>query len=116
MPSLKDIIHSKDAMQEWGITARAIQPFMTDAASSRKEKREILNEAVKVLSDSTFKNGIVVDQIISIINMKEDVCKEYPNTEAQVNGILSWLPRMSEHRERLTKAVTRARKAAKVKE
>ena len=42
--------------------------------------------------------------------MKEDECKKFANTEVQVNSILSWLPRMVYHKDKLTKEVGKHRK------
>lgn len=109
MPSIKDILHAAPALSEFGNMANAIKPAMMDTTLSRDDKRALLNEGVNELSEKTFKNKIVAEQILIIVNMKEDVCKEYPNTEAQVQGVLEWLPRMSEHRELLTTKVRKAR-------
>jgi hypothetical protein len=90
---------------------RAILPIMTDAEVSRDTKRKTLNTLVIELSDRTFANGMVAKQIMEIINMKEEVCKEYDDTNAQVVGILSWLPRMSVHRDKLAEEVKKHRKS-----
>ena len=110
MPSLKDLVTSFSSLQEFGRLAQAILPIMKDADVSRDEKRKILNDLVNELSDRTFGNPLVVKQIMIIINMKEEVCKEYANTDSQVNGILSWLPRMAKHREVLKEEVAKHRK------
>ena len=108
---IKNLITSYPALQEFGLVAKAILPLMTDVNVSRTEKRGILNDAVNGLSDKTFNNSMVADQIMIIINMKEDVCREYPDTESQVNGILEWLPRMSKHRDKLYRKVKQSRKS-----
>lgn len=103
------LVTSAGALTEFGNMARAIQPAMVDPTISREDKRALLNEGVNGLSEKTFKNKIVAEQILVIVNMKEEICRDYPNTEAQVNGVLSWLPRMSQHREMLTDKVKKAR-------
>ena len=108
--SIKDIVTSYPALQEFGMMARAILPIMTDANVSRDEKRQTLNNLVNELSDKTFTNSMVVKQIMQIINMKEDVCKEFTDAQSQVEGILLWLPRMSQHRDKLEKEVRNHRK------
>ena len=107
---LRDLVNSAPALQEFGVVARVILPVMKDATISRSAKRKTLSDAVDSLSEKTFSNSIVVSQIMTIINMKEDVCKEYKDTEAQVNGILSWIPRMKQHRDVLKKEVAKHRK------
>ncbi len=98
------------AMQELGISLRAIQPIMTDAKELREKKRRTLNMMVNELSEDTFKRGFVINQIMPIINMKEEICKEYTDTEGQVEGILRWLPRMRKHQDKLKKEVNKHRK------
>lgn len=107
---IKDLLTAAPAVSELGVFLKPIQPTMTDPKVSREEKRTTLNIMVETLSDKTFKNGVVATQIMQIINMKEDVSKEYPDTESQVKGILSWLPRMEYHKDKLTKEVARHRK------
>ena len=108
--SIKDIVTSYPALQEFGMLARVILPIMTDAKVSRDEKRQTLNNLVNELSDRTFANGMVVKQIMEIINMKEEVCKEYDDTNAQVVGVLSWLHRMAQHQDKLEKKIRKHRK------
>lgn len=110
----KMVRHPK-AMQEFSICLQAIKPIMTDTRASRDEKRKALDMMVNELSESTFNLVPIAEQIITIINMKEDVCREYPDGEAQAEGILGWLPRMKEHRELLLKAVKDARKSFRLK-
>jgi len=98
------------ALQEFAFKARAILPVMTDASISRDKKRETLCMLVDDLSEDTFKRGFTASRLMTIINMKKDVCNEYEDTEAQVSGILSWLPRMKLHHKRLEKEVKQYRK------
>lgn len=110
MSKLKDIVTGFPALNEWGNIAKAILPIMTDATASVEEKRKTLNMAVNELSDKSFNNQIVVNQIMTIINMTEPVCRMYSDTETQVKGILSWLPRMEKHKNILTEEVKKHRK------
>ena len=96
--------------QEFGLMSQTILPIMKDPDASRELKRSTLDMMTKELSEKTFQKDFVADMIMEIINMKEEVCKEYEDTESQVNGILSWLPRMEYHRGKLTKAVSKNRK------
>ena len=107
---IKDIITSFPALSEWGNIAKAILPIMKDASATVEEKRKALNMAVNELSEKSFDNRIVVNQIMSIVNMKEQVCRMYADTEAQVKGILSWLPRMEQHKDILIAEVKKHRK------
>lgn len=107
---LKDLKTAYASLQEFSLLAQSIKPIMTDPAVSREEKRKALSGLCNTLSEPAFNNGIVVKQIMTIINMKEDVCKEYPDTITQVNGILAWCPRMAIHRKDLTKEAEKHRK------
>jgi hypothetical protein len=107
----KDLVTSAPPLQEFGMLARVIQPIMTDPKETREVKRNTLCGLVDNLSEKTFNNKIVVNQIMKIINMKEDICKEYPDALAQMNGILSWLPRMIKHIDMIKKEVVKARKS-----
>jgi len=104
------LVKNYSATQELSLSLQSVQNIMTDQKVSRGEKRKTLNMVVDELTPKTFENKFVAEQIITVINMKEDVCKEYSNTESQVNGILSWCPRMKFHRELLVKAVNKNRK------
>ncbi len=112
--AMRMLVHPK-ATQEFRFALQVIQPIMTDPVASREEKRETLNMMVNELSESTLKLKPVVEQIMTIINMKEDVCKEYPDSETQTEGILVWLPRMKEHRAMLLEAVKKGRKSYRLK-
>lgn len=105
---LRMLRHPK-AMQEFSLLLQVIRPIMVDPQETREQKRETLNMMVNELSEKTFKLKPVAEQIMTIINMKEDVCREYPDSEAQVDGILGWLPRMGEHRKMLLEEVKRHR-------
>jgi hypothetical protein len=108
---IKELFSSPVALQEFGLLIRGIQPIMTDVNSTVEEKRTALNQLVNELSEKTFKNDIVVNQIMIIINMKKEECEKFSSTDAQVNSILTWLPRMAIHREKLAKKVEHARKS-----
>jgi len=106
---MMQLLHSKECMEltfKWN----TIQPLMTDEKQSRETKRKILCGMVDSLSDKTFNLEPIAEKIITVINMKEDVCKEYPNSEAQVKGILEWLPRIIKYRGMLLDKVKNNRK------
>lgn len=109
------LTHPKEA-QEFSLALQAIQPIMTDPNEPRGKKRETLNMMVDALSEKAFKLKPVAEQVMTIINMKEEVCGEYPDSEAQVEGILGWLPRMAGHRDMLLGEVKRHRKQYGLKE
>ncbi len=111
MPSIKDIIHSGSALQEMGLLAKGIVNIMTDPSTSREDKRKTLNSLVNELSEKSFQNGLVADQIMIIINMKQEECEKFEDTNAQVAEILSWLPRMEFHKKRLNDKVSKSRKS-----
>ena len=97
-------------MQELGLLSMAILPIMKDPEVSREDKRKVLCAMVDELKEDTFKRGFWAKMIMGLINMKEEVCKEYEDAEAQTDGILSWLPRMEQHRDSLLKEVKKNRK------
>lgn len=110
MSSVKDLVTAYPALQEFGLLARGIQSIMIDPKVTREEKRTVLCELVEQLSDKAFNNGIVLRQVMKIINMKEEVCKEFEDTDAQVDGIIKWLPRMAKKKDILKKEVKNHRK------
>lgn len=107
--AFKMMAHQKE-LQELRIGLQAIAPVMTDPNEPRERKREALNAVVRELSDKAFVLQPVVKQIMTIINMKKEVCEEYLDSESQAEGILGWLPRMREHRGMLLKEVKKHRK------
>lgn len=100
--------HQK-SVREFNFALHAIQPIMTDPKETRGVKRMTLGMMVNELSEETFNLEPVAEQIMTIVNMKEEVCKEYTSTDEQVQGILEWLPRMSKYRDMLFKEVKRHR-------
>jgi hypothetical protein len=98
------------ALTEMGNCAKAILPTMTDPTVSKEDKRITLNTMVNELSESTFKQGVIADQIMVIINMQEEECAKFEDTEEQVDFILTWLPRMELHKDRLAKKIAFNRK------
>ncbi len=104
------MIRHPDAMREFKFALDAIAPVMTDPQETRVKKRETLNMMVNELTEGTFKLLPVVEQIMSIINMKQDVCMEYTSTMSQADGILGWLPRMKKYRSILFKEVKKQRR------
>jgi hypothetical protein len=96
--------------KEFQALVKVIKPIITDPNISRNEKRKTLNGVVNELSENAFKKNDVAEAIIFMINMKEDVCKEFQSVSEQVDGILFWMPRMKYHRDKLEKAVTENRK------
>jgi hypothetical protein len=108
---IKNIFATPAALQEFGLLARGIYPIMIDKKSTTVEERRIvLNELVNKLSEKTFKNNMIAEQIIKIINMEKEECEKFSITDTQVNSILTWLPRMALHRDKLANKVEQARK------
>ena len=99
----------QNELREFKRALDAIAPIMTDPQETRYYKRETLNMMVDELTEGTFKLQSVAEQITTIINMKEDVCKEYADSTLQTDGILEWLPRMKDHRDVLLKEVKKHR-------
>ena len=89
----------QDTQTEFMSASVKMLPTMRNPFVSRDKKRKKLCEMVDGLSDGAFTTFI--PQIMSIINTKKNVCEEYADTEAQVVGILGWLPRVKEFRELL---------------
>jgi len=85
-----------------------IQGTMLNPLVSQDKKRKALCGAVDALSDDVFNSHIM--HIIEIINKKKKECQKYDNTEAQVDAILEWLPRMKKHRVAIAIAVKERRK------
>lgn len=108
--AMRMMAHPK-ASQEFSLACQAILPIMRDPLELVLAKRKTLNMMVNELSENTFKLKPVAEQIMTIINMKVDVCREYPDSEAQTAGILGWLPRMKEHRDMLLAEVKKHRKS-----
>jgi len=111
---LSMIRHPK-ATAELQYALNTIKPIMTDTEASREEKRKTLCMLVDELSEGTFNLKFIAEQIMTIINMKEEVCKEYPDSETQVEGILEWLPRMDTYRGLLLNEVKAHRKSCGLK-
>ncbi len=101
--------HQKET-QEFRNALQAIAPIMTDLQETREVKRRTLCMMVDELSENTFKLKPIAEQIMTIINMQEEVCREYLDSEKQTDGILGWLPRMKVHRDTLLKEVQKHRK------
>jgi hypothetical protein len=95
---------------EFQAAVKALSPILTDQKVSVAEKRGTINKVVAQLSEKTFNKSFILDSIIAWINVKEDVCKQYANTNLQVQGIIYWLPRMLNHRDKLEKYVNKYRK------
>ncbi len=107
---LKSMAIYPEAVREFQFALQTIQSIMIDSKASREEKRQALCMMVNELSEDTFKLKPIVKQILTIINMKEDICREYADGETQTNGILGWLPRMREHRDLLFGEVKKHRR------
>lgn len=105
-----DIVGAFPALQEFGLLSQVIKPTMVNPEIPRAKKREALNDLVNGLSEKTFSNEIVLNQVMEIINMKEDECKKFTDANSQVDNILTWLPRMKVHRDKLVKRVSQNRK------
>ncbi len=102
------IKHQKE-LSEFKFAVDAIAPIMTDPQETRDKKRATLNMMVNELTERTFKLLPIAEQIMDIINMKQDVCMEYADSESQTDGILKWLPRMKEFRDILSEEVKKHR-------
>ena len=116
MGLLTDVLRWFPAMSEFGYFARAIAPVMVSQSISVKDKRKTLNASINNLKEKSFSNRFVAIQIIIIINMKEEECKKFIDTEEQVDSILKWLPRMELHRDRLTNKVKSNRRKCRMAE
>lgn len=102
-------------VQEFRNALQSIQPIMVDPKASRDEKRKTLCMMVNELSENVFKLKPIAEQIMTIINIKEEVCREYADSEVQVEGILGWLPRMAKYRGMLLEEVRAKRISYRLK-
>ena len=116
MAGIKDILGGYSSLQEFGLLVNAIKPIMIDTETSRDEKRKVLCQLVDKLSEKSFNNSIVLKQIFIIINMKEEECKKFIDTQTQVDSIITWLPRMSEKYNELYKEVSNHRRKFNLKD
>lgn len=99
------------AIREFAMAAQILSTVMVPNVP-REERRKALNTILGELSEDTFKRGVIADRILkmNMIDMGEEISKQHEDTESQVEGILSWLPRMKLHRDRLKDKVKRHRK------
>ena len=79
-------------------------------AGNRTAIRKLLNDKVNKLTDKTFNKSYTADVIITYINAKQEICKQYSDTKAQVDGVLEWLPKMVKYRDKLEKYISKERK------
>ena len=96
-----------EMQQEFLRGSLKMQATMVNPFKSRETKRKTLCEFTDSLSEETFVQFI--PEIMVIINMKKDVCKEYDDSETQTEGILKWLPRMGEFKDLLHEVVKQHR-------
>jgi len=103
------------ALQEFTYAANILSPLLVPSVT-REERRKALNVVINELSDDTFKRGVIINRMLkmNMIDMSEGISKQYNNAEAQVEGIISWMPRMKQHRDKLKKAVVKHRKEYKL--
>ena len=111
---IRTMLHPK-AVQEFKFALDAIAPVMNDQRETRENKRKTLNMMVNALTEETFKLLPVAEQIIGIINMKQDICMEYADSQSQVEGILEWLSRMKAYRDILLGEVKNHREEYQLK-
>lgn len=109
MSSIKSKLQASNNA-EFQNTIRVLNPIFLDATATVQDKRSAINSVVNELSDETFSKDFVVDIIISWINVKEDISKQFADVDSQVQSILAWLPRMAEHKDKLEKYVKKYRK------
>lgn len=67
---------------------------------SKKDMRIKMCELLNGLSEKAYITYF--QQIVYIIQRSKEKCQQFRNTEEQVNNILSWLPRLNDHKELLT--------------
>lgn len=103
------------ALQEFSYGVKIIKPVMNESVP-REERRKALCGMIDGLSDDTFKRGVIINRIfkMNMIDMSEVISCQYDKAEAQVEGILGWLPRMRQHKDKLTKEVEKHRKQYKL--
>jgi hypothetical protein len=112
MSSIKSKIQASNN-KEFQSATRVLSPMFEEAKNgniSIQELRSAINGAVGELSEETFSKDFIADTILSWINVREDVSKQFPDTNTQVQSILLWLPRMAWHKDRLEKYVNKYRK------
>ena len=97
----------EDMQQEFLRGSLKMQATMVNPFKSKETKRKTLCKFTDSLSEETFNQFI--PEIITIINMKKDICKEYADSGTQVDGILKWLPRMEAFKELLQLTVKQHR-------
>lgn len=99
------------ALQEFSQAVQVLNPIMQPSVP-RTQRRKTLNAVLNELSEDTFNRGAIGKRIVkmNMIDMSEEISKKYVNADAQVDGVISWLPRMKVHRDRLLKEVSKRRK------
>jgi hypothetical protein len=83
---------------------------LPECQGKREKIRQLLNEKVARLTEDTFNESYTADIIITYINAKEEICKLYKDSDAQVKGVLMWLPRMVKYQDKLKEYISKERK------
>ena len=83
--------------------------YKKDNTDTKAKQRETFGLLMGQLPEEVFQKEEVATAIIGMIDPKEDDCKEYKNTDAQVSGIISFLPRMEYWKVKLEEAVKKSR-------
>lgn len=75
---------------------------------TQEQKTKILNDAFDSVSEEAFIKHI--DKAIKQVNMSEQECRKYPTSDKQLQSVIGRLPRLSNHKVPLMRAIIVERK------
>ncbi len=109
MKNQKPNIH--DMQQEFIGFLKKVQE-VSRSPLTQGEKRAKYGGLVDTLSEATYIQHFM--DIMSIVQKSKDECQPYKNSEAQVDNILGWLPRLKDRCELVLLVIQERRKKYKL--
>ena len=110
--SIEDLNRVAKAQSEFKDFARHINK-VSKTNMSKEEKRAELCKAVDNLSENAYIQHFT--QLLEVIQSSKKNCEPYEDSEAQVENIMEWLPRLEDHRELVLLIIQGRRKKYKLK-
>ena len=100
-----------DRIMEFSAWLQAVSD-VSKSSLTLEQKREQCGALLDTMSDDTYNHYF--KRIMSIVQKNREECEPFKDTEEQVNNIMSWLPRLNDHREAVLEIIKDRRKKYKL--
>lgn len=110
---IEDLNRVADTQKSFLSFAFEVAKISNNPFISKGKKKKLFCEKLDALDEGAYIQNF--PQILEAVQSSRKGCEQFDDSEAQVNNIMEWLPRLKDHRELVVLIIQERRKKYKLK-